>query len=681
MDVPNRSSAPADQPLIVLQSVGRVFPTDGGMEVKALADVSLRIGGGEFVCIAGPSGSGKSTLLAVIGALDRPSSGGYRFAGRSVADLDEEGLADLRLAEMGFVFQHLDLLETLSAQGNVELPATYVGMGGRERARRARAMLERVGLADRARHRPGELSGGERQRVCVARALAGGARLLVADEPTGALDSAAGADVLALLKAQAERGCAVVVASHDARVAECADRVITLRDGRVTSDSGAPPRGDRAAMPAVSRVSRRPLFGAGALGTAARSLGAGGLRAATMALAAATSVCAVVVLLGLTKGAFASAAGVLADMGANRISVSAATRIYDLDSAVPAFTPVEPIEITEDDVERIAEGVANVASVSIGRGAYLGVARGDRQAAETTVQGTTDGPRLMLDVPWPLESGAWLTAADGDARSRATVIGPTVRDRLFNDQEDPLGQIVLVDGRPFTVKGVLGPIPDVLEPWVRRRGAGQHTADETRARLGLIAYVPFQTGKALLFPDRKSTLTVAVVNPEAVEETAEEIRDLLIRSHGRDGVIASVHATLAESYASMTGLNTALTAGIGGGVLLAAGLVVALLQTASLGARRREIGLRLAVGARRGDLAAQFLTEAGVVMVGGGAVGVVLAYLARPLVESAADLPVAYAPWFALAAVGCAVAVGLVFGSAPARRAARTNPSALLASP
>ncbi len=243
------------------------------MEVKALSDVSLHIGGGEFVCIAGLSGSGKSTLLAIIGALDRPSSGGYRFAGRSVADLDVEGLADLRLAEIGFVFQHLDLLETLSAQGNVELPATYAGMGGGERARQARAMLERVGLADRARHRPGELSGGERQRVCVARALAGGARLLVADEPTGALDSAAGADVLALLKAQAERGCAVVVASHDACVAESADRVITLGDGRVTSDSGAP-RGDRAAMPAGSHVSRRPLFGAGALGTAARSLGA-----------------------------------------------------------------------------------------------------------------------------------------------------------------------------------------------------------------------------------------------------------------------------------------------------------------------------------------------------------------------------------------------------------------------
>ena len=675
-----RSSKAADFPLIVLDSVGRVFQTDGDMEeVRALTDVSLGIGGGEFVCITGPSGSGKSALLAVIGALERPSTGDYWFAGRNVARLDDNGLAELRLAEIGFVFQRFELLETLSARGNVELPATYLRTRSGERARQAEAMLERAGLADRARHRPGELSGGELQRVCVARALAGNARILVADEPTGALDSAAGADVLALLKAQAERGCAVVVASHDARVVECADRVIELRDGRVTSDTEAPSQSDRSTMPpAPPHVIRRPLFGVATLAAAARSLHTGGLRTATMAIAAATSVCAIVMSLGLTQGAFSSVAGVFAELGANRITVGAATRIYHSDSA---FTPVEPIEITEDVARSIAKRVANVARVDMSRGGYLTVARGDTAVAEVTVQAETDKPKVMLNLPWPLEKGAWLTAMDGDARNRVTVIGPTLRDRLFGSQEDPLGKSVLIDGQPFTVKGVLGPTPEIVEPWVRRAGAGQYTADEMRDGLGLVAFVPFQTGMTLLFADKETVLIVTVVDPERAEETAEEIRDFLMRSQGRDGVTARVDTTLAESYAYMTGINSTLLAGVGAASLFAAGMVIALLQAASFGARRGEIGLRLAVGARGRDIAAQFLAESAMVMIGGGAVGVAMAYLARPLTESVADLPVTYAPWFALAAIGCAVAVGLAFGSLPARHAARSSPSALLRSP
>ena len=279
-----------------------------------------------------------------------------------------------------------------------------------------------------------------------------------------------------------------------------------------------------------------------------------------MAIAAAMSVSTVVMLLGLTKGAFASAAGVFADLGAQHISVSPRRRIYDSDE--PVFTPVEPVELTEDDVERIAQGVANVARVDISRGAYLAIARGDREAGGVTVQAQTDRPSSMFNLPWPLESGAWLTDADDEAQRRVAIIGPTVRDQLFDAEESPLGENVLIDGRPFTVKGVLGPVPDAMELWVRRMGAGQHTVDEVRNGLGLVAYVPFQTGKALLFADEQTYMEVTVVDPEMGKATAAEIRDLLIRTHGREGVVTRVNATLAGFYASMTGLSAALSAGM-----------------------------------------------------------------------------------------------------------------------
>jgi len=221
-------------PLIALERVSRVYRM-GEVEVPALDDVSLDIGTGEFVAIVGPSGSGKSTMMNILGCLDRPTHGAYHLAGSAVAELDDDALARLRSRTIGFVFQSYNLLPRTSALDNVATPLLYQGVGRGERMRRARAALERLGLGDRVSHEPSELSGGQQQRVAIARALVTEPALVLADEPTGNLDSHAGAEVMAVLRDLHDQGRTVVLITHDTDVATSADRQIHLRDGRVAA--------------------------------------------------------------------------------------------------------------------------------------------------------------------------------------------------------------------------------------------------------------------------------------------------------------------------------------------------------------------------------------------------------------------------------------------------------------
>ena len=218
--------------MIELDRLSRTFEV-GGEPVHALVEVTETIGRGEHVAIMGPSGSGKSTLLHLIGCLDRPTSGSYRFEGREVAGLDERELDEVRQSRIGFVFQAFHLVSRLDARGNVELPMIFAGVGRRERRRRADEALAAVGLAPRAEHRPSELSGGERQRLAIARALAMRPSVLLADEPTGNLDQRSGKVVLDLLDRLNDQGLTLLVVTHDPRVARRADRVLMLSDGRL----------------------------------------------------------------------------------------------------------------------------------------------------------------------------------------------------------------------------------------------------------------------------------------------------------------------------------------------------------------------------------------------------------------------------------------------------------------
>jgi len=222
--------------LVELEHISKVYKT-GETELRALDDVSLVIPAGQFVAIMGASGSGKSTLMNVIGCLDRPTTGTYRLAGRAIETLASNQLARIRSEMLGFVFQSFNLLARTSARENVELPLLYAGVSARQRSERALAALARVGLADRADHTPGQLSGGQQQRVAIARALVNDPKLILADEPTGQLDSRASMDVMRLLQELVHAGITTVLVTHEADIGRCAERVLTMRDGKIISDA------------------------------------------------------------------------------------------------------------------------------------------------------------------------------------------------------------------------------------------------------------------------------------------------------------------------------------------------------------------------------------------------------------------------------------------------------------
>ncbi len=223
------------EPLIELQGVHKVYPT-GSLEVHALRGIDLRIDRGEFVALMGPSGSGKTTLMEILGCLSRPTRGRYRLGGGSVEEIDSDGLARLRGERIGFIFQSFNLLPRLSLVENVELPLGYRGVGRRERRQRGLEVLERVGLAHRAGHLPNAVSGGERQRAAVARALVNRPSLVLADEPTGNLDTRIGNEIVGLLEDIHAEGNTLIVVTHDPRIGEHAPRQLSIRDGQIDRD-------------------------------------------------------------------------------------------------------------------------------------------------------------------------------------------------------------------------------------------------------------------------------------------------------------------------------------------------------------------------------------------------------------------------------------------------------------
>ncbi|MGL5286478.1 MAG: ATP-binding cassette domain-containing protein, partial [Aeromonas sp.] len=250
--------------LLHLEGVSRTFAS-GEQSVTVLRDIDLSIARGEMVAIVGASGSGKSTLMNLLGCLDRPSTGRYDVAGRNTADLDPDQLAALRREHFGFIFQRYHLLGDLTARGNVEVPALYAGIKAQERRERADTILNRLGLGDRLEHKPNQLSGGQQQRVSIARALINGGQVILADEPTGALDSHSGAEVLAILKELHSQGHTVIIVTHDMDIARHAERIIELKDGRIVADrqqgaKNAPPP-DKPTRNASGHA--RPLSGLG----------------------------------------------------------------------------------------------------------------------------------------------------------------------------------------------------------------------------------------------------------------------------------------------------------------------------------------------------------------------------------------------------------------------------------
>jgi len=640
-------------PLLSLRDVSKVY-TNGDAEIRALDGVSLQIHAGEFVAIMGQSGSGKSTLMNLLGCLDRPSHGRYEVNGVDVATLDGDRLAALRRDTFGFVFQRYNLLTSVTAAENVELPAIYAGRTRRSRMARAQELLAQLGLGDRTGHRPNQLSGGQQQRVSIARALMNGAEVILADEPTGALDSRSGEEVLALLSQLHAQGHTIILITHDATVAAHADRVIQIKDGCIVEDSGPAARVSLVNLERQTEAKHPHWLPdlAEAVKMALRSLRANLFRSALTLLGVVIGVAAVVTMLAIGNGSKQQVMQRIQAMGTNLLVVF---------PGAPGTRPSGDIAtLVPDDARAIAD-LPNVVGVSPERRSRATLRYGSLDY-QTSITGVW--PAYVDTQSWRMARGSFVTDDDVKSYAAVIVLGKTVADNLFPGGEDPIGKFVLVGNIPFEVIGVLAP-----------KGANAFGSDMDDAAL-----VPLSTGSMRVFGVQYlNSVNVKIKSTAESDGTESAITSLLLARHGLQDFQVRSTSSLLETAESTQNTLTLLLGSVAAISLLVGGIGVMNIMLVNVTERTREIGVRMATGARTSNILLQFNTEALVVCGIGGLIGVALGFAAG-FVAQAFGTNVAFTATPAILAFTSAFATGLLFGYLPARKAAHMDPVIALAS-
>lgn len=640
----------ARQPLIKLSGVTKTF-RNGEIATEVLHGIDLEIYPGEFVAIMGQSGSGKSTLMNILGCLDRATTGDYFFAGKSVAELDADGLAQLRREAFGFVFQSYNLLGGATACENVEMPATYSGLTPEARRARSTELLASLGLGERLHHRPNQLSGGQQQRVSIARALMNGGQIILADEPTGALDSHSGKEVMRLLKELSAEGHTIILITHDAEVAHHAHRLIEIRDGDIIADPGPqtpshPPREEHFLRGESSL--RTELFEA--MKTAFRSLYSNVFRTVLTLLGIVIGVASVISLMAIGDGAKKSVVDSISAMGSNLLLVrpGGPTQRFRWDS----------VTLVPEDVDAIATLPHVAAALPELNGSFT--LRYGNIDHTTEISATAE--KFPLARKWDVAQGTFFTEEDNKNYATVVVLGKTVATKLFADKS-PLGEFIIVNNVLFQVIGVMS-----------ERGAdpgGQDQDDKV--------FVPFNTGSLRVIGQRfLRNITISVDDEKNMEEVQTRVHALMMERHGTEDFQIRSMSSLIDMVSETQNTMTILLGSIAAISLLVGGIGVMNIMLVSVTERTREIGIRMATGARTRNIMQQFLIEALVVSALGGVVGVVLG-LGTAMLIGSFGTPIAYSLTPVFMAFSCAFLTGLLFGFLPARKAANLDPVAALA--
>jgi macrolide transport system ATP-binding/permease protein len=715
--------------LIRLEDIHKTYYL-GEVDVPVLRGISLSIQQGEMVALMGASGSGKTTLMNILGCLDHPTAGKYWFDGQELSRLSSDQRALVRTEKLGFVFQSFNLLPRTSALNNVAMPLDYARRRVHSASAReaARSLLSRVGLADRVDHEPSQMSGGQQQRVAIGRALINRPRLLLADEPTGNLDSHTSVDILRMFQQLNAEGITVVLVTHDASVAAYAHRIIHITDGlvagdevnpsalRIPEDAGsAPGAGETsrgAVIPPPAHHVRAPVIALPATWrTAFGALWRNKMRSTLSALGVIIAVAAVIAMTEIGQGSKTMLQKNIASMGANTMMVMSGAAA----SGGVTMGSGSVMTLTPKDAEEISRQCPSVAAVAPTVRARSQIVRGSHNWVPNQITGTT--PAFLNIRDWEdLADGEMFSDRDVRNATKVCVIGDTIRKQLFPD-ESPVGKEVRLNNVPFRVLGVLnrkganmmGMDQDdiVLAPWttIKYRVSGSaltnanqsasasssssSTSDTVNTLSGLyppatdlyLSRTATQTADTPQ-PVRFDNVDVIQVKAKSAEEVQSAISEITVllhdRHHIRDGEADDFNirdmAEMAQMMSSTTESMSALLLIVATISLIVGGVGIMNIMLVSVTERTREIGLRMAVGARSHHILRQFLVEAVVLCLVGGAIGILFGRAASLAVKYFKNWPIEASLSMIIAAVAVSVGVGVVFGFYPAWKASRLDP-------